>query len=240
MLPHHPQQHQPPADAAACETPVGFYHHVIGLDVASPAPIATYIANIAAAQPAAGWLTAGTWRVTAAVYCCWDAFEREDLRVRITIPGGVAVSVVRCGRDGAWVEGSEPSDAEWQRFSLSALLRALCPPPKMPCLRLLPPPLSPEEESGFLHAARAQLLYTPGSCTPHQECVPTEETLDDVTDVPFSTEKDMLAQLFYTFFAQAHRFEQALAFFAPLAANCVYVASMQQHPSVSLVSFGRS
>ena len=147
--------------------------------------------------------------------------------MRISIPGGVAVSVVRRARDAVWVEGSEPSDAEWQRFSLSALLRALCPPPKMPCLRLLPPPLSPEE-GGFLHAARAQLLYTPGSCTPHQECVPTEETLDDVTDVPFSTEKDMLTQLIYTYFAQAHRFEQALTFFAPLAAK-LRVASMQQH-----------
>ena len=46
------------------------------------------------AAAASSWLAAAgtTWRVSGAVYACWDAFRREDLRVRVSIPGGVQVS----------------------------------------------------------------------------------------------------------------------------------------------------
>ena len=102
--------------------PRGFCHHVIGLDVSSPAPVASYVADLAATQEPAGWLAAGAWRVSGAVYACWDAFGRADLRGRGSIPGGVEASVVRPdGRGGA---AEAPLDADtWRRVSLSALLR---------------------------------------------------------------------------------------------------------------------
>ena len=34
--------------------PRGYFHHVIGLDVSSPAPLATYVADLAAAEGAHG------------------------------------------------------------------------------------------------------------------------------------------------------------------------------------------
>ena len=40
---------------------------------------------------------------------------------------------------------------------MSGLLRALCAPPAVRCLRLLPPPLTPDDEPAFLEAAQ-QLL----------------------------------------------------------------------------------
>ena len=37
---------------------------------------------------------------------------------------------------------------------MSGLLRALCAPPAVRCLRLLPPPLTPDDEPAFLEAAQ--------------------------------------------------------------------------------------
>ena len=47
----------------------------------SPAPLATYVADLAAAEEASsgGWLATGSWRVCGGVYACWDAFRCEDL-----------------------------------------------------------------------------------------------------------------------------------------------------------------
>ena len=73
-------------------SPHGFYHHVLGLDVSSPAPVATYVAELAATEQATSqtsWLASGSWRVSGGVYACWDTFRRQDLRVRVSIPGGV-------------------------------------------------------------------------------------------------------------------------------------------------------
>ena len=40
---------------------------------------------------------------------------------------------------------------------MSGLLRALCAPPAVRCLRLLPPPLTPDDEPAFLEAAQPLL-----------------------------------------------------------------------------------
>ena len=61
---------------------VGFYHHVIGLDTSSPATVSAYFAELAASQQSASWLAGGTWTISGGVYCCYDAFTRQDLRVQ--------------------------------------------------------------------------------------------------------------------------------------------------------------
>ena len=43
---------------------------------------------------------------------------------------------------------------------MSGLLRALCAPPAVRCLRLLPPPLTPDDEPAFLEAAQPLLTRT--------------------------------------------------------------------------------
>ena len=43
---------------------------------------------------------------------------------------------------------------------MSGLLRALCAPPAVRCLRLLPPPLTPDDEPAFLEAAQQLLTLT--------------------------------------------------------------------------------
>ena len=76
----------------------GFYHHVIGVDISSEAPIASYVADLAATQPSTGWLSGTSWQVRGAVYCCYDMIERQDLRVHISIPGGVRATISRSSR----------------------------------------------------------------------------------------------------------------------------------------------
>ena len=86
---------------------VGFYHHVIGLDTSSPATVSAYFAELAASQQSASWLAGGTWTISGGVYCCYDAFTRQDLRVHVTIPGGVSATLLRC--DGGVVRCKRPS-----------------------------------------------------------------------------------------------------------------------------------
>ena len=85
---------------------VGFYHHVIGLDTSSPATVSAYFAELAASQQSASWLAGGTWTISGGVYCCYDAFTRQDLRVHVTIPGGVSATLLRC--DGGVVRCEHP------------------------------------------------------------------------------------------------------------------------------------
>lgn len=170
-------------DGRPADGSIGFYHHVIGLDTSSPAPIAAYIADLAQAHDthrdqAASFLRASAgWRVRGGVYCCYDAFHEVDLRVRVAIPGGVHVSAVRAPRptpcgdvapaelslplDGSALSGAEQTELAdtWRRVGLSGVLRALCPRPVSPlrALHALPPPLSPEHETAFLDDARTML-----------------------------------------------------------------------------------
>ena len=89
---------------------LGAYHHVLGLPAFSVAPLSAYVAELAQRQDAQApnrWTSAGAWEVTGGVYCCWDAFGQQDLRVHISIPGGVRACVVR--PDGSLSEVVLPS-----------------------------------------------------------------------------------------------------------------------------------
>ena len=187
----------------------GHYHHVLGLDMSSTAPVATYVANLAATQEPASWLSAGSWRIASATYCCWDAFSGDDLRVKVTIPGGVHVSILRPDGRGSCVEAAVSAES-WHRVALSATLRALTTPPRVQCLRILPPSPAPEEE--LLESARVLLLSLGSTPTP-------ESGLPPHTGSSAWRKADTLAEALFTYFAQSHRFEQAIAFFAPLSSG---------------------
>ena len=66
----------------------------------SEAPVASYVADLAAAEPTASGVRslllsgARTWRVRGAVYCCYDVIRRQDLRVHVSIPGSVRATVL--------------------------------------------------------------------------------------------------------------------------------------------------
>ena len=158
--------------AGDSKPPQGFYHHVLGLDMSSTAAVATYVASLAAAQEPAGWLAAGSWSITSATYACWDAFGREELRIRVDT-GWRARSIIRFdGRGGGETAVISAEFAAW-RSALCCVLCALLP---MRCLHVLPP-LAPEQEPDFLESARALLqpiLHLPPprfSYPPRPACV---------------------------------------------------------------------
>lgn len=131
---------------------IGYYHHVIGLDTSSSATVSAYFADLTASQQrSTSWMASGTWQISGGVYCCYDAFMRQDLRVHIVVPGGVRATLLRC--EGSAVS-EEVSPAAWHHASISGLLRALCNSPPLRCLRVMPPPLTPYNEPVFLEAVQ--------------------------------------------------------------------------------------
>ena len=69
----------------------GFYHHAIGVDISSEAPIASYVADLAATQPSTGWLSGTSWQVRGAA-----GRPAQEARVRVTDPAvDVAAQGVR-------------------------------------------------------------------------------------------------------------------------------------------------
>ena len=187
------------------------YHYVLGLDVSSPAPVASYVADLAAEFRPTSWLATAERAAHSAVYCSWDLFKRVDLRVRVSIPGGVQASIVAPDGRGGVVE-LHADESAWQRVALSGLMRALCPPPPgLPGLHVLPPPLSPQEEAPFLASIRDWLLVT---LEPSSQLTSATAGIDQgATDVS----AELLSSAVYQHFAHSFRFEQAVLFFLPLA-----------------------
>ena len=184
---------------------VGFFHHVVGLDVSSPAPAASYIAELARSHDAGGGLremAAGSWRVVGGVYCCWDAFGRQDLRVSVSIPGGVKASLLR--PDGTTAAAPDAPEG-WAQLAVSALLRSLCAPPPGFDVRALPPPLSPADEGGFLHAATQLMLDGGGGGG--------------------AVRSGFVDELLARYFSQSLRHEQALRFFEGLQPSAPWCAA---------------
>ena len=101
------------------QSAVGYYHHVIGLDTSSPATVSAYFAELAASQQSTKWLASGTWQISGGVYCCYDAFTRQDLRVHVTIPGGVRATLLRCD-DGVVRPAAAPASAHASQHRLTA------------------------------------------------------------------------------------------------------------------------
>lgn len=101
---------------------VGSYHLVSGIDASSSATLATYITSLTHdMETNSAWFGSKTpQKLKAGVYCCYNAFSREDLRVEVCIPGSVTTYTVN-----ARGERHEPTPETWQETYLSAVLRAI-------------------------------------------------------------------------------------------------------------------
>ena len=162
--------------------PEGSYHWVLGADVSSPvcsvlsvlfsagglltrsttpqASIAAYFAQLLTRvqqpQGVSRYLTAAT-DVQGGIFCCYDAFNRVDVRCELTFPGGLSCCAAHEG-DG---EPRELGEDDWRSVRLSAALRALRASPavllRCGCVRRVGEvPASPAAEAALLEDALAQ------------------------------------------------------------------------------------
>ncbi|RKP24430.1 Chs5p-Arf1p binding protein, partial [Syncephalis pseudoplumigaleata] len=105
------------------EISLGSYHHVSGVDASTMASLAAYINTLTYSQnEQQGWFgkSAAQWRITSAVYCCYNAFSRVDMRVIVKIPGSV-----ECFMMDAQGRRQETTPELWSETYMSALLRAI-------------------------------------------------------------------------------------------------------------------
>ncbi|KAJ1677365.1 bud site selection protein, partial [Spiromyces aspiralis] len=102
---------------------VGSYHHTLGVDASSSASIAAYITTLQNHMSKTVGFFGGIsqdWTIQSGIYCCYNAFTGEDVRVQVNIPGSVDAYIVTASG-----ERKEPTDATWRDCSISAMLRAI-------------------------------------------------------------------------------------------------------------------
>ncbi|KAI8053004.1 Chs5p-Arf1p-binding proteins-domain-containing protein [Syncephalis plumigaleata] len=100
-----------------------FLSSCIGCDASTMASLAAYINTLTYSQnEQQGWFgkSASQWRITSAVYCCYNAFSRVDMRVIVKIPGSVECFMI----DGHG-RRQETTAELWSETYMSALLRAI-------------------------------------------------------------------------------------------------------------------
>ncbi|KAI9841517.1 MAG: hypothetical protein M1838_003524 [Thelocarpon superellum] len=92
---------------------IGVYHHVTGVDASSSASLAAYVNTLTYSSHDK------SQKVVSALYCCYNAFSRLDMRVQVKIPGTVeSYCVDERGQ-------RRPADENlWLETYLCAVLRA--------------------------------------------------------------------------------------------------------------------
>lgn len=84
------------------------YHHVTGIDASTSANLALYVNNVARTLNTTS--TEKNYKVISGVYCCYNAFSRLDLRVKVNFPGQMEAYCVdekgdfRVASDALWLE----------------------------------------------------------------------------------------------------------------------------------------
>lgn len=100
----------------------GTYHYVTGVDTSSSASIAAYLNTLTftLGEEQIWFGKQPQWKVQTGVYCSYNAFSKNDVRVLVKIPGSVEAYVVNDRGD------KEPAtDLAWTEVYLSAMLRSL-------------------------------------------------------------------------------------------------------------------
>ena len=69
---------------------------------------------------ATGWFSRSTWKLSASTFCCYNAFSNVDLRVEVSIPGGVKSYVI----DGTG-QRSAATPEIWTGAFVSSVLRSI-------------------------------------------------------------------------------------------------------------------
>ncbi|EIW68211.1 hypothetical protein TREMEDRAFT_71943 [Tremella mesenterica DSM 1558] len=103
---------------------LGSYHYCSGVEVSSPATVAAYFNSLQfSVDDTPAWYggKGSNWKVRGGTYCCFNAFARVDMRIDVSIPGGVDAYVVDLRGDR-----HETSAELWQETYMSAMLRAIC------------------------------------------------------------------------------------------------------------------
>ncbi|KAI0233732.1 bud site selection protein [Massospora cicadina] len=118
------------ANSKAAVPESGSYHFVIGLDASSSATLAAYINSLTYLMEIPhGWFSkVPVWRVRLGLYCCYNAFSRVDVRVEVSIPGGVEAYAVD-GLSAYSADGRTKKipikEEYWAETYVSAVLRSL-------------------------------------------------------------------------------------------------------------------
>lgn len=107
--------------------PQGYYHYVLGRDVSSSAAVAAYFALLNSRIEPVGFLQglwlSSEWTIQRGFYCCYDPFNRMDIRCELCIPGGVV-----CGAVDAAGNLHDVTPQMWRQAQVSKLgvLAAAC------------------------------------------------------------------------------------------------------------------
>lgn len=100
----------------------GTYHYVTGVDTSSSAAVAAYLNTLTftLGEEQIWFGKHPQWKVHTGVFCSYNAFSRNDVRVMVKIPGSVEAYVVDERGDKR-----PATDQAWTETYLSAMLRAL-------------------------------------------------------------------------------------------------------------------
>ncbi|KAJ1919602.1 bud site selection protein [Mycoemilia scoparia] len=185
---------------------VGSYHHVLGIDASSSASIAAYITtlqnNMAKTVGFFGNVS-HSWTIQSGIFCCYNAFTHEDVRVQVNIPGSVDAYIVTASG-----ERKDPTEQTWKECSISAMLRAILYKESegydFNALRRITPLPNPKSEAQFLE--NAQELFLKGWIL---------GSSSEVQTATFS--QNFFAEAMVEYFMSARRFSSMAKFFAPLA-----------------------
>jgi len=101
------------------------YHYVSGVDASSAGALAAYVRDISGGveEPSKGWFSNSQCKVKSAVYCCFNAFSKLDVRVECRFPGGVRFYAIN--RAGKRVDLVDVSSKFWHELFVSAILRSI-------------------------------------------------------------------------------------------------------------------
>lgn len=192
---------------------VNFFHYVIGLDVADASHASQYISSMIDCADKSH--DRGKWMISKAkkkeklhirggTYCCFDAFNRVDIRVEVKIPGMPGVDFHAVDPDGNRIRVVRQF---WEGAQLSALLRALVPPlTAVPALRVLPMLGQPEPVHAIVKLAVKNFDLG--------------DQLGPVTGTLGGTNTNALCELLGRFLVGSRRLKQALQVFPSLQSMC--------------------
>eukprot|EP00658_Telonema_sp_P-2_P028705 TRINITY_DN21950_c0_g1_i2.p1 TRINITY_DN21950_c0_g1~~TRINITY_DN21950_c0_g1_i2.p1 ORF type:complete len:918 (+),score=221.19 TRINITY_DN21950_c0_g1_i2:97-2850(+) len=180
-------------------TQAGYYHWVAGVDCSSAAGVAGYFGELIRLQEDETFVLGGQWVITHGTFAIWCPISRVDLRVDLSVPGGIESYAV--GPEG---ERFEPTEALWQEAHVASLLRRLSPPP-FASLKQLDLPVELLDDSDTRASIKSRFL---GGTTSTDMRVCEQFTEHEVSEI-----RKLLVGHFFDF----SRFSQAASFFAELA-----------------------
>ncbi|KAL6750532.1 Chs5p-Arf1p-binding proteins-domain-containing protein, partial [Haematococcus lacustris] len=208
--------------------PRGFWHHTLGRDVSSSAAVAAYFAELnATVEPITFmqglWYTAET-KIERGFYCCYEPFNRLDVRCELCIPGGVV-----CGALDAEGTVHQVTPDIWRNCQLAAFLRHQLYDPELTqhagTLRRFNPLPTAEAEQRLFDIVDE--MYSTKLLPRALEYITQDAGLGSTAE-----HMDIVLFTVFHYLGRQHRWKVALAFFERLSKVYVgaslYVAAAQR------------